>query len=136
MLPNLSNDDEERMTMFIKFSFIENGSYLLATINETVITAEGAKAILKSVGDECKKLNCRRVLLNELTVEKREVVNHELREIGNGISGLKIGFLCKPALMDKSARLLSAITYAGKYKVRHFSVEDEAINWLTTPSSH
>ena len=122
--------------MSIKFRIIENGSYLLATITETVITVEVAKSILKSIGDECRKLNCRKVLVNELTVEKREVASHELSEIGACISGIRIGFLCTPALMDKRARLLAAITFSEKYVVRHFSVEDEAIDWLTSPSSY
>ena len=111
-------------------------SYLLATITDTAITVESAKSILKSISDECKTHNCHRALVNELAVERREVASHEIREIGNCISGIRIGFLCKTELMDKNARLLGAITFSKKYTVKHFSVEDEAIKWLTSPSSH
>ena len=131
---NIEVHHGETQPMSIEFSFIENRSYVLATITETVITVEGAKSILKSISDEGKKHKCSRVLLNELAVEKREIASHELRDISNCISGIRIGFLCKAELMDKNSRLLAAITFGEGYTVKHFSVEEEAIEWLTSPS--
>jgi len=109
-------------------------SYLLATITDTVITSELAMSIFKSIGDECNRHNCQKVLLDELTVETREVKNHELPNISGYFPNIQMAFLCKPELIDQSSKLLSAFTFSNGYVVKHFSIKEEAIDWLM-PSS-
>jgi len=116
--------------MNIDLKFTDKRAYLLVTIADTAITVQRAISNFKSINDQCVKVNCRKVLLNALTVEKREIENYEIREVGKHIQNIRIAFLCKPELIDQSARLLGAITFSNGYKVKHFISEDEAANWL------
>jgi len=116
--------------MNIEHKFIDETPYLLVTISDTVITPQHAISNFKFINDECQKANCRKVLLNALTVEKRDISNHEIREIGEQIGNIQLALYCKPELLDQAARLLSAVTYSDGYIVKHFGAEDEAKNWL------
>lgn len=116
--------------MNIQFQFNEDGSYLLATLSETIITSERAIEILKRIGEECEKINCQKVLLNELTVEKRNLKNYEVFKISEDVPKVYLAFLCKPELIDKSADMLSVFTFTNEYVVKHFSEEEPALEWL------
>lgn len=119
--------------MTIVFEYFEKDAYLLATISDKVINSQRAKSIFESIDTECQKFNCRKVLLNELTLEKRKIANHELRSISDNMPNVRLAFLCKPELIDHKAKLFSAFTYADEYVAKHFSAETEAIKWLLGP---
>lgn len=116
--------------MNIQFQFNEDDSYLLATLAETIITSESATEILKRIGEECKKINCQKVLLNELAVEKRDLKNYEIFKISEDVPKVYLAFLCKPELIDISADMLSVFTFTNEYIVKHFSEEELALEWL------
>lgn len=120
--------------MNIEHNFFEKQPYLSVTVSDKVITAQGAISNLKLINDYCAKNNCRKVFMDALAVEKREIANHEMRRVGEQISDIRLAFYCKPELVDQSARLLSAITYSDGYVVQCFSSEDEAKNWLISLS--
>ena len=109
-------------------------SFLLATLSDTIITPQRARSIFKSISDECDKHNCQKVLLDELTVESREVENHELPIISGYFPNIQMAFLCKPELIDQSSKLLSAFTFSNEYVVKHFSIKEKAIDWLMSSS--
>lgn len=109
-------------------------SYLLATIADTVITPQRAKSIFKTIGDECRKHNCQKVLLDEMTVEMREVKNHEIHSISGYFPDVQMAFLCKPELIDQASKLLGVFTFLNGYVMRHFCIKEEAIDWLMSPS--
>ena len=122
--------------MTIEFQFIAKDNYLLATIPDKTINPQRAMSILKSIAVECQKLNCRKVLLNELMLEKRKIENHELRNISENMPDIRLAFLCKPELIDDKSRLLSTFTFADEYVAKHFTEEAEAIRWLKSPLRH
>jgi len=116
--------------MTLEFEFIDKHDYLVATLPDTTINSQRAQAIFKSIHGLCQQYNCRKVLLNELALESRKIPSHELRAITEIIADLHLAFLCRPELIDNHARLLSAMTFADDYRVKHFSVKDEAVDWL------
>jgi len=116
--------------MTLEFEFIDTHDYLLATLPDTTMTSQRARAVFQSIHGLCQKYNCRKVLLNELALESRKIPNHELRGISEIITDLHLAFLCRPELIDNHARLLSAMTFADDYRIKHFSVEREAVDWL------
>jgi len=116
--------------MTLDFEFIDTHDYLLATLPDTTMTSQRARAVFQSIHGLCQKYNCRKVLLNELALESRKIPNHELRGISEIIADLHLAFLCRPELIDNHAMLLSAMTFADDYRVKHFSVEREAVDWL------
>ncbi len=122
--------------MNIEFQFIEKDDYLLATIPDKTINPQRARSIFKSIDAECQKLNCRKVLLNELMLEERKIQNHELRNISENMPNIRLAFLCKPELIDDKTKLLSVFTFADEYVAKHFTEEAEAIRWLVSPLRH
>lgn len=118
--------------MAIQFEYFEKEAYLLATISDVTINLRRAESIFTSIDLECQKMNCRKVLLNELRLEQRKISRHELRIFCEKMPKVRLAFLCKPELIDVKAKLFSAFTYADDYVARHFSVEAEAINWLAS----
>jgi hypothetical protein len=112
------------------FEFNDKGSYLVATISDTALNTQRAKSILKSVGSECQKHDCRKVLVNELTVENRNIATHEIRGISEHMPDIYLAFLCKPELIDDASKLFCAFTFTNQYKARYFSAENEAVKWL------
>lgn len=119
--------------MTIEFKYFKEDAFLLATISDKTINSQRAKSIFESIDNECQKLNCRKVLLNELTLEKRKIANHELRSVSENMPNVRLAFLCQPELVDQKAKLFSALTFADDYVAKHFSVEAEAIKWLLEP---
>lgn len=118
--------------MTLEFEFINKHEYLVATLPDTTINSQRARAIFRSIHGLCRQYNCRKVLLNELALESRTIPSHELRGISEIIADLHLACLCRPELIDSHARLLSAMTFADDYRVKHFSVEDEAVDWLVS----
>ena len=51
----------------------KHDSYLLACISDKVITVTRAQEILARIGEECSSLNYKKVFLDEMSVERREV---------------------------------------------------------------
>lgn len=120
--------------------FIEKDDYLLASIIDTVITLERAREILTRIGRECSSLGYKKVLLDERTVERREVPTHEILNLSHemerkGFNKTHLAFLCQPHLINKDAGLLSLFTFENEYVVQHFSSKEEAIEWITSQQS-
>ncbi|MDX2427411.1 MAG: hypothetical protein QNK22_01845 [Xanthomonadales bacterium] len=122
--------------MTISFEFFEKDAYLLAKISDKSLNPRRAELILKSINAECEKCNCRKVLLNELSLEERKVANHELPGLSENIRNIRLAFLCQPELIDDKAMLFGALTFAGQYTMKHFCVESEAIQWLHSAPIH
>ena len=122
--------------MAIEFEFFEKDAYLVATISDTTINLQRAESILVAIDAECQKANCRKVLLNELALEKRKIASHELRKVFEKIPNVRLAFLCNPRMIDIKARLLSAFTFTEGYGAKHFTDEAKAIQWLTSPGRH
>jgi hypothetical protein len=118
--------------MTIEFEYFEKEAYLLAKIPDVTIDLQRAESIFHSIDSECQKTNCRKVLLNELALEKRKIASHELRRVCEKMPDIRLAFLCKPEMIDVQAKLLSAFTFTEEYVARHFSEESEAIKWLTS----
>ena len=116
--------------MTLEFEFNDEHDYLVATLPDTTINSQRARAVFESIHGLCRQYNCRKVLVNELALENRKIPSHELRAISEIIADLHLALLCRPELIDSHARLLSAMTFTDDYRVRHFSVEDEAVDWL------
>ena len=116
--------------MEIDFKYFEKDAYLVATISDITINLQRAKSILESIDAECQKVDCRKVLLNELTLKQRKVASYELLKISEKMSNIRLAFLCKPELIDMKAKLLSALTFTEEYGARHFTEEVKAVQWL------
>ena len=117
--------------------FLKFDDYLLVTITDMVITVKRAEEILIRVGVECSSLNCKMVLLDERTVETREVPSHEIMKLSLdmerlGLNKIYMAFWCQPQLINRDSDLLSLFTYKNEYVVQHFSEKEEAISWLNT----
>jgi len=118
--------------MTMEFQFINKHDYLVATLPDTTINSQRARTVFRTIKGECQKHNCRKVLLNELALESRKIPSHELRSISEFLADIHLALLCRPELIDDHAKLLSAMTFADDYRVKHFSVEHEAVNWLVS----
>jgi len=116
--------------MTLEFEFIDKHDYLVAKLPDTTINSQRARTIFQSIQGECQRYNCRRVLLNELALETRKIPSHEIRGFSEFITGIHLALLCRPELIDNHARLLSAMTFTDDYRVKHFSEEHEAVDWL------
>lgn len=122
------------MTDDIKF-VNENEEYLLTQILDKVITVERAQEILTHIATECSILHCNKVMIDERTVERREVPSHEIMELSQGmkkmgLNKIYIAFWCQPHLINKDSSLLSSFTYNTEYLIKHFSDKTEALDWL------
>ncbi len=116
--------------MTVLFEYVERDAYLVATISDRTINPQRAIAILKLIDSECRKCKCRKVLLNESTVEKRDIANHEIHSISKNMPDIHLACLCKPELIDEKSELFNAFTFTDGYIARHFSVEGDALAWL------
>lgn len=116
-------------------TFSKHDDYLLATIPDKVITVDRAQEILALIGEECSSLNYKKVLLDEMSVEKREVPPKDIKKLAfdfnkNKLNKVYIAFLCQPHLVDYDSKLLSLYTYTAEFIIKHFSNKGEAIDWL------
>ena len=121
------------MTDEIKFT--EENDYLLTIISDTTITIERAQEILNRISTECSGLSINKVLLDERSVERREVPSHEIMELSikmkqQGLNKVYMAFWCQPHLINEDSKLLSLFTFNHEYIIHHFSDKEEATTWL------
>ena len=116
-------------------AFTKQDGYLLVSISDKVITVERAQEILARIGEECSSLNSKKVLLDEMSVERREVAPKEIEKLAfdfnkNKPDKVHIAFLCQPHLVDYDSHLLSLYTYMSEFIIQHFTNKEKAIDWL------
>jgi hypothetical protein len=127
--------------MAAEIKFIQEHGYLLAAISDTIITIERAQDILNKISTQCAMLGIDKVLLDERTVERREVPSHEIMALSakmkqQGLSKVHIAFWCQPHLINEDAKLLSLFTFKNEYIIHHFSDKEEATTWLSDRHNH
>ena len=115
--------------------FTKEDNYLLASISDVVITPNRAQEILTRVSEESSKNNLNKVILDERTVEKRDIPPHEIMNLNDlikkqGPERVYMAFWCQPHLINADSEKLSIYTYKKEYIVKHFSEKDKAIAWL------
>ncbi|MGB5305511.1 MAG: hypothetical protein WBO57_04665 [Gammaproteobacteria bacterium] len=123
-----------------RIEFEKNGDYLLATIPDTVITTQRAQEILTRIATECSRLNYQSVILDERSVESREVPPYEILKLGHhmtdqGLDKIYMAFWCQPHLINDDSNLLSLFTFKNEFVVQHFSEKKEALAWLKGPGN-
>lgn len=121
--------------MYDNMTFTCTDDYLLVSISDKLITFERAQEILARIGEECASLNCKKVLLDEMSVERREVSPDKIKQLAfdikkNKLNKVYIAFLCQPHLVGYDSHLLSLYTYMTEFIIQHFTDKDEAIDWL------
>ena len=125
--------------MYENITFTSQDDYLLVSITDRVITYERAQEILARIGEECASLSCKKVLLDELSVERREVPPNQIKQLAfdlkkNKLNKVYIAFLCQPHLVGYDSHLLSLYTYMTEFIIQHFTSKDEALDWLVEKS--
>jgi len=118
-------------------TFTKHDNYLLVCISGKVITAECAQEILARIGEECSSLNYKKVLLDEMSVERREVPPKEIKKLAfdfkkHKLNTVYMAFLCQPHLVGYDSHLLSLYTYKTEFIIQHFTNNEKAIEWLNT----
>ena len=118
-------------------TFTPGHDYLLVRIVDKVITVDRAQEILARIGEECSGLKCKKVLLDELTVEERLVPPSEIKMLAhdfnkNNIDRIYMAFLCQPHLVGYDSHLLSLYTYNAEFIIRHFTDKQQAEAWLAS----
>jgi hypothetical protein len=116
-------------------TFTKHDDYLLVSISDTVITVKRAQEILARIGEECSSLNYNKVLLDEMSVERREVPPKEIKKLAfdynnNKLNKVYMAFLCQPHLVGYDSHLLSLYTYMAEFIIQHFTNKEKAIDWL------
>lgn len=124
-----------------ELTFKKKDGYLLASISDKVITVERAREILAQIIEECSSSNCKTVLLDEMSVESREVPAGEIEKLAfdfnkNRPDKIHIAFLCQPHLVGYDSHLLCLYTYMSEFIIRHFTNKEEAIDWLNNKSGN
>lgn len=119
--------------------FENKDDYILATIPDTVITLDRANEILSQISEQSTKLECNKVVLDERTVETRDVTTADILKISSdfknrGLSRIYIAFLCNKNLINKDTKLLRMFTYQNEFLIQHFTDLDEAIEWIKSRS--
>ena len=118
-------------------TFTTHDNYLLVCISDKVITVDRAQEILARIGEECSSLNYKKVLLDEMSVERREVPPKEIKKLAfdfkqNKLNKVYMAFLCQPHLVGYDSHLLSLYTYNTEFIIQHFTNKENAIEWLNT----
>ena len=126
------------MNDIIEFS--KQDDYLLATILDTVITTQRAQEILTAIGTECSNQSCNKILLDERTIEKREVSPDEIENLAEDIEKNKLNkvfmaFLCQPHLINVDSNLLSLYSELNEFVIKYFADTDKAVAWLNKQNS-
>lgn len=116
-------------------TFTKHDGYLLVSISDKVITVKRAQEILALIGEECSGLNYKKVLLDEMSVERREVPPKEIKKLAfdfnkNKLNKVYMAFLCQPHLVDYDSNLLRLYTYTAEFIIQHFTNKENAIDWL------
>jgi len=107
-------------------TFTKHDNYLLVCISGKVITAECAQEILARIGEECSSLNYKKVLLDEMSVERREVPPKEIKKLAfdfkkHKLNKVYMAFLYQPYLVGYDSHLLSLYTYKTEFIIQHFT---------------
>ncbi len=114
--------------------FSKQDNYLLASITDVLITPDRAQEILTRISEECYKNNFNKVILDERTVERREVPPPKIMKLKNvmrkGLERIHIAFWCQPHLINDDSKKLSIYTFTKEYIIKHFAEKDKAIAWL------
>ena len=115
--------------------FTELGDFLLVTIQDKIITYDRAQEILARTGKKCANIKCNTVLLDEMSVQKRDVSPKDIEylaldSVNNNLNKIYMAFLCQPHLMDFDSNMLSLYTSIYEFITQHFSIKEEAITWL------
>lgn len=121
--------------MYENITFTCQDDYLFVRIPDKVITFERAQEILARIGEECFSLNCKKVLLDEMSVERRDVPPNQIKQLAfdhkkNKLNKVYIAFLCQPHMVGYDSHLLSLYTYMAEFIIQHFTNKDEALDWL------
>lgn len=121
--------------MNASITFDRKYDYLLVRITDKAITVNRAREILAQISEQCSALNYKKVLLDERSVESREVPADEIKKLAfdfnkNKPEKVYIAFLCQPHLVGYDTHLLSLYTYMSEFIIQHFTKEEEAIDWL------
>ena len=117
--------------------FSKQEGYLLASISDVLITPDRAQEILTRISEECSENNFNKVILDERTVEKREVPPHEIMKLKDlikkeGLEKIHMAFWCQPHLINDDSEKLSIYTFSKEYIIKHFAEKDKAVAWLKT----
>ena len=120
--------------------FSKQDNYLLASISNVVITSKRAQEILTRICEECSRSNLNKVILDERTVEKREVPPHEIMKLkdllkNQELERIHMAFWCQPHLINADSEKLSSYTFTKEYIVKHFSDKNKAVAWLEKSNS-
>jgi len=118
-------------------SYSAHKDYLLARISDKVITVERAQEILAQIGEKCSSCKCKKVLLDELSVESRAVPPKEIKMLAldlkkNKLNKVYMAFLCQPHLVGYDSHLLSLYSYNAEFVIQHFTNREEAVDWLNS----
>jgi len=121
-------------------TFTKYDDYLLVSISDKVITVKRAQEILARIGEECSSLDYKKVLLDEMSVERREVPPKEIKKLAfdfrkNKLNKVYMAFLCQPHLVGYDSHLLSLYTYKAEFIIQHFTNKEQAIDWLNKKDS-
>ena len=121
-------------------TFTKHDDYLLVSISDKVITVKRAQEILARIGEECSSLDYKKVLLDEMSVERREVPPKEIKKLAfdfrkNKLNKVNMAFLCQPHLVGYDSHLLSLYTYKAEFIIQHFTNKEQAIDWLNKKDS-
>lgn len=116
--------------------FTEYDDYLHVRIQDKVITFQRAQEILTRIGEKCISLGLKTVLLDEMSVVKREVPPKDIEKLAldserNNLNKVYMAFLCRPHLIDHDSNMLNLYTPVNEFITYHFSNKDKAIAWLT-----
>jgi len=119
----------------ISVDLVNNGEYIFVRISDVIITSNRAQQILEFIGEECQRLNCTSVLLDERSVESRDISSPDIMDISSfiekkGINRINIAFWSQPELIDDDSKKLSLFTFTKKFVIKHFSEKNEAVSWL------
>ncbi len=122
-----------------KIQVEQKDDYLLVIISDVVITLKRALEILESIAEYCKKFDCNKVLLDERTVQRRDISGAEVLDISVGMSKIGlykifIAFWCKRELIDEQSGMLRLFSQTDEFMIQHFSQEHHAVNWLNSKS--
>ena len=125
------------MTGNIEFENKED--YILATIPDTVITLDRANEILSQILEQSINLECNKVILDERTVETRDVTTADILKISSDMTNkeqhkIYIAFLCNKKLINKDTKLLRMFTYKNEFLIQYFTDFNEAREWLKSSS--
>lgn len=115
--------------------YTEYDDYLLVSIQDKIITFQRAQEILARIGEKCSSLNCNTVLLDEMSVVKREVLPKDIEKLvfdseRSNLNKVYMAFLCRPHLIDFDSNMLNLYTPVNEFITCHFSDKEKAIAWL------